>query len=189
MKKIVIKKDEERVVPLLWTGKETELAYTITLAEPGARLIFSGLLLGNESDSLVIDVNVIHAAPNTTSEIIIKSALTDQARAEIRGLVKIEPGAKGTQTWLAAHLLLLSQTAKGLAIPSLEILENDVKAGHATTVGRINDIELFYLMSRGLSAKTARQLIVAGFLQDMIDKLPKTLTAKATKELAHVHLA
>ncbi len=189
MKKIVIKKDEERVVPLLWTGKETELAYTIILSEPGASVRFSGLLLGNETDTLAINVDVIHAAPNTTSEIIIKSALTDQAKVEIKGLVKIEPGAKGTQTWLAAHLLLLSPAAKGLAIPSLEILENDVKAGHATTVGRINDIELFYLMSRGLSAHDARQLIVAGFLQDMIDKLPKTLAAKASKELEHVRLA
>ncbi len=188
MKTIIVKKDEEKIVPLLWTGKETEIAYTIKLVEPGASVKFYGLLLGKQEHAVNITVDVIHAAPQTNSEVVIKSAVTDAAKVDIRGLVKIEPGAKGTRTWLAAHLLLLSQKAKGLAIPSLEILENDVKAGHATTVGRISDIEMFYLMSRGLSPHEARQLIVNGFLQDMIERLPKRLATAATKELADVYV-
>lgn len=188
MKKIVVAKDEEKHITLLWTGKETELDYRITLAEPGAKVTFSGLLLGKAHDSLAINVDVIHAAPETQSEVVIKAALTESAKADIQGLVKIDPGAKGTKTWLAAHMLLLSDSAKGVAVPSLEILENDVKAGHATTVGRLSDLELFYLMSRGIPRNLAQQLIVHGFLQDMIDKLPKPLAAKAAKELEHVQL-
>lgn len=183
MNSITVKKDEKRVVPMLWTGQETELSYTITLTQPGASVEFNGLLLGKESDNLALDVTVVHAAPQTSSNVVIKSALNDSAKADIKGLVRIEPGAKGTQTWLAAHLLLLSDKAKGLAIPSLEILENDVKAGHATTVGRLNDLELFYLMSRGLPQKAAKQLIVSGFLQEMIKAFPDELASQATKHL------
>lgn len=187
MKKIIIKKDEQRSVSLLWTGKETELEYTITLSEPGASVNLQGLLLGTADENLVAKLTVIHAAPQTSSNVVIKSALTGRAKTDIHGLVKINPGAKGTKTWLAAHLLLLSDKAKGVAIPSLEILENDVKAGHATTVGRINDMELFYLMSRGLSEKTAKQLIVSGFLQEMIDGFPAATAKKTTKKLAAMY--
>jgi Fe-S cluster assembly protein SufD len=183
MKNIIIKKDEQRVIPILWTGKETNLEYTITLAEPGASVDFQGLLLGTDDENVLAKVTVIHAAPHTKSNIVIKSALSGHAKADIHGLVKVESGAKGTQTWLAAHLLLLSDKAKGVAIPSLEIIENDIKAGHATTVGRLGDMELFYLMSRGLPEKIAKQLIVSGFLQQMIDVLPAAAGKKATKKL------
>lgn len=183
MTEIVLKKNEERVVPLLWTGLETELSYNIVLAEPGANVKLVGLLLGKGAHSLVLRVTVTHAAPQTTSNVVIKSALTDSAKVEVHGLVQIEPGAKGTQTWLAAHLLLLSEKAKGLAIPSLEILENDVKAGHATTVGRLSDLELFYLMSRGLPKKLARQLVVSGFMREITDQFPPELVKAAEEAL------
>lgn len=187
MRRIVIHKDEHRDVSVLWTGKETNLEYVVTLSEPGASVNLQGLLLGNGEENLLAKVTVIHAAPQTSSNVVIKSALTGRAKTDIHGLVKINPGAKGTRTWLAAHLLLLSDKAKGVAIPSLEILENDVKAGHATTVGRINDMELFYLMTRGLSEKTAKQLIVSGFLQEMIDNFPAITAKKAAKKLATLY--
>lgn len=183
MKKIILKENEEKIISVLWTGEKTELAYDINLAGSNAKITFLGLLIGKANQSLTLKVKVTHSAPQTTSKIIIKSALTDNARVDIDGLVKIEPGAKGTNAWLAAHLLLLSEKAKGKAIPSLEILENDIKAGHATTVGRINDMEMFYLMSRGLSKNTAKKLIVEGFLQSMIREFPKNLATKAEKIL------
>ena len=87
-------------------------------------------------------------------------------------MVKINKNAKKTNAWLAVHLLLLSDKASGRAIPALEILENDIKAGHATTVGKVNDLEMFYLQSRGLSKKQAKQLIVEGFLKSVLDQMP-----------------
>ncbi|HEX8931539.1 MAG TPA: SufD family Fe-S cluster assembly protein [Patescibacteria group bacterium] len=183
MKRITIKKNEEKVIPLLWTGEETELSYDIKLAGVGAKIIFLGLLLGKANQSLNLQIKVEHQMPQTTSNVVIKGALTESSKVEIDGLVKINPGAKGTNAWLAAHLLLLSEKAKGKAVPSLEILENDIKAGHATTVGRINDLEMFYLMSRGLSKDTAKKLIVEGFLQEMIGNFPKKLADKAGKEI------
>jgi Fe-S cluster assembly protein SufD len=180
-KNIIVKENEKKLIPVLWTGEETELSYDIKLTGRNASIKFFGLLLGNENQSLALSVKVAHQAKDTKSEIIIKSALSDSAEVDIDGLVKIEPGAKGTNAWLAAHLLLLSERAKGKAIPSLEILENDIKAGHATTVGRINDLEMFYLMSRGLSQISAKKLIVEGFLNSMIDVFPKVMAEKARK--------
>ncbi len=183
MNEIIVKKNEEKVIPILWTGDETELSYSISLSERGASVKFVALLLGKESQSLTLKVYVSHLAPETKSNVVIKGALTDSAKVDIDGLVKITPGAKGTQAWLAAHLLLLSEKAKGRAIPSLEILENDIKAGHATTVGRINDMEMFYLQSRGLEKSVAKKLIVQGFLQSLLVDFPKKLAEKAENNL------
>lgn len=183
MKKIIVKENEKKMIPVLWIGKETELTYSITLVGRGASIQFLGLLLGKANQSLTLKVSVTHQAQDTKSEVIIKSALTDSAKVDIDGLVKINHGAKGTNAWLAAHLLLLSEKAKGRAVPSLEILENDIKAGHATTVGRISDAEMFYLMSRGLSKQSAKKLIVEGFLQEMIQQFPPALAKKAVREL------
>jgi Fe-S cluster assembly protein SufD len=132
---------------------------------------------------LDLKTNIYHQKPNTYSRVIVKGALDDSAYINFDGLVKIEPGAKGTNTWLAAHILLLSKQARGRAVPSLEILENDIKAGHATTVGRVNDLELFYLMSRGLSEKVSKSLIVHGFLSKIINEFPDELATNAKKEL------
>ena len=181
MKSIVVKENESLVLPILWTGDEPEISYDVVLSEKGASISILGLLLGKEDAALQIKIHVTHAAENTKSEVILKGALTDAAKVNFEGLVKIKHGAIGTNAWLAAHLLLLSDKSKGRAIPSLEILENDIKAGHATTVGRINDIEMFYLISRGLSRKAAKQLVVQGFLASILERLPTKLQQKAKK--------
>ncbi len=175
---IVVKENEELVLPILWIGDETELVYTIVLSGRGASVKLLGLLLGNEKQNLKFKITVHHRAENTKSEVIIKSALRDTSSVFFDGLIKIEKGAKGTNAWLAAHLLLLSSKARGIAVPNLEILENDIKAGHATTVGKINDLELFYLMSRGILEEKAKQLIVEGFLQSLLTEFPKELVEK-----------
>jgi Fe-S cluster assembly protein SufD len=183
MEEIIVKKNEEKVLPVLWTGEEKELVYNIILAEKGASINFLGLLLGKEDQGLKLNIFVNHKAENTKSNVIIKSALRDSSSVFFDGLIKIEKGAKGTDAWLGAHLLLLSQKARGIAVPNLEILENDIKAGHAATVGRINDLELFYLMSRGLSEVTAKRLIVQGFLDSMINQFPKELVQRAGENI------
>jgi Fe-S cluster assembly protein SufD len=184
MQDIIINENEERVLPILWLGEEKELSYDVHLAGNGASVKFLMLLLGREMDRLDIRANIYHEKPNTHSKVIMRGALTDSAFANFDGLIKIEPGAKGTNAWLAAHILLLSNKAKGRAVPNLEIQENDIKAGHATTVGRVNDLELFYIMSRGISEQTAKSLIVQGFLDGMLKEFPSSLSAKVTKELS-----
>ena len=180
---IIIKKNEEQILPILWTGEETQLHYDIKLQGKGAKITLLVLLLGRDTQKVDLKTNVYHQNQQTTSKIIVKGALNDSAAIFFDGLVKIEPGATGTNAWLAAHILLLSNKAKGIAVPSLEILENDIKEGHATTVGRVNDMELFYLMSRGLSDQMAKTLIVQGFLNSLLAEFPEKLANKARKEL------
>lgn len=180
MEEIIVKENEELILPALWIGNEKELVYKIILEGKGASVKFLGLLLGKESQSLKLNITVFHKGENTKSEVIIKSALQDTASVYFDGLIKIEKGAKGTNAWLAAHLLLLSPKARGIAVPNLEILENDIKAGHAATVGRINELELFYLMSRGIPEDKAKHLIIGGFLDSILKQFPKDLADKAS---------
>ncbi len=180
---ITIEKEQHVTIPILWTGEETNLSYSIILNGRGGKVTFLALLLGNNADNLTLETKVYHQAQDTKSEIIVRSTLTDRAQVNFNGLVSIAHGAKGTNAWLAAHILLLSDKAKGQAIPSLEILENDIKAGHATTVGRVHDNELFYLMSRGIPKQKAKELIVEGFLESMLTLFPNKLAERARKEL------
>ncbi|MGE5041942.1 MAG: SufB/SufD family protein [Candidatus Levyibacteriota bacterium] len=183
MKNIIIKKDEEKILPVVWTGGEEHIDYKILLSQPGASIILLMLFLGKKQHAGLVNVSVIHDSPQTKSKVLVKGILEDSASIDFNGLVKIQEKAKGSQAWLGAHLLLLSESAKGRAVPSLEILENDVKAGHATTVGRINDNQVFYLMSRGLSKKQARKLIIEGFVQQFLAEFPEEERKKARREL------
>ena len=137
MVEIILKENEERILPVLWIGEEVQMSYNIQLAGNGAKITLLALLLGKNLDKLDLKTNIYHQKPNTQSRIIVKGALSDSANINFDGLVKIEPGARGTNAWLAAHILLLSKQARGRAVPSLEILENDIKAGHAfVQIGR-----------------------------------------------------
>jgi len=179
-KNIIVSAGQTKLLPVFWSGVESELSYTINLAGPGAGITFLLLLLGKDSQALTLKADIFHLKPHTTSRIIVKGALFDRAKVDFTGLVCISPGAKGADAWLAAHLLLLSPSASGRAIPNLEIKENDVKAGHAATVGRVSDQELFYLMSRGLSQDIATRLIVQGFMQSLLDQFPPAQARRVT---------
>ena len=173
LKSLSLGKDEEIFLPIIWHGDEEEIKLDIDLKGNGSSIRILGLLIGKKENKVNIKVNLSHTGQNTKSEIIFKGALEDESSVNFEGLVKINKNSKKTNAWLAVHLLLLSDKANGRAIPSLEILENDIKAGHATTVGKVSDLELFYLMSRGLSKKQAKQLIVEGFLKSVMEQMPE----------------
>jgi Fe-S cluster assembly protein SufD len=166
------KENEEVIIPVVWTGEETSINYDIQLTGVGSSLTFLMLLLGKKEDNVKININVNHQNQETKSKVIIKGIVNDSASVDFNGLVKIEKGSNGSNAWLSANLLLLSNSAKGRAVPALEILENDIKAGHATTVGKVDEQELFYLMSRGLSKTKARDLIIQGFLSGFLNEFP-----------------
>lgn len=181
---ITVKENQELVLPILWLGKETSLSYNILLAGKGAKITLLALLLGKNMSKLDLNIKITHQKPGTLSKIIVKGALDGSAGINFNGLVKIEPGAKEADASLAAHILLLSDKAKGQVVPGLEILENNIKASHAATIGRINDMELFYLRSRGLSEKEAKSLIVQGFIESILNEFPDKIANQAQKELA-----
>jgi Fe-S cluster assembly protein SufD len=172
--KYVIKKSEEFFLPVIWMGQEKVLDYQVILGKEDSQVKLLMLVLGAGDKSVDININIIHEKPRTKSQVIVRGILSDSSRVNFNGLVKINQGSELSNAWLAAHLLLVSDMAQGRAVPSLEILENDVKAGHATTVGKINDSEVFYLMSRGISRSRAKQIIINGFISGLLNDFPDT---------------
>lgn len=102
---------------------------------------------------------------NIESNILIRSVLFDSASIDLELILDIPKGSKGTNTYLKAETIILSENATARIVPSLEIHEDEVKAGHAATVKRIQQDHLYYLSSRGVSIEDAKSLIVEGFLE------------------------
>lgn len=112
-----------------------------------------------------------HASPHTTSDLLYKNALTDRTRSTFGGLIRVEPHAHFTDAYQTVRNLLLSDDAEANSMPGLEILADNVKCSHGATSGQLSENEMFYLLSRGISAPVAKQLLVSGFLNEVVDRL------------------
>jgi Fe-S cluster assembly protein SufD len=127
---------------------------------------------------------MIHRGKNSTSDIVAKGVMNDHAKTIWRGLGHIQQGSKGSSTFQKENSLILSENAKGDAIPGLLIEETDVAgAGHAATVGRIDEAHLFYLQSRGIALKQAQRMIVEGFFGPVIELIPLENVRKEVQTL------
>jgi Fe-S cluster assembly protein SufB len=115
---------------------------------------------------------MIHAAPETTSTIISKSISKDAGRTSYRGLVKFEPGATKSKSFVRCDALLLDDKSRSDTYPYIEFGEKDAQVGHEATVSKVGDDQLFYLMSRGLSEQQAMSMIVNGFIEPVTRTLP-----------------
>ncbi len=115
---------------------------------------------------------VIHAAPNTSSKIVSKSISKDGGRSSYRGLLKVTPGAHGAKSQVVCDALLLDSDSRSDTYPYIEIAEDDVEVGHEASVSKINEEQLFYLMSRGISEEEATGMIVGGFIEPLVKELP-----------------
>lgn len=129
-----------------------------------------GVFVGTAADEILTTVNIIHNKPELQSLTLVKAVLFDNSKFDFSGNLIINKGSKHTDTYLKASVLMLSKTAQARAVPSLEIMENDVKGGHGATVGQVDQEQLFYLASRGLSLSAARDLLIRGFLEDIMSK-------------------
>jgi Fe-S cluster assembly protein SufD len=112
-----------------------------------------------------------HNDEHTTSDLLYKGALKDKARSEYSGLIKVLPGAQGTDAYQANRNLVLSDDAMARSIPQLEIEANEVRCTHGATVSPVEEEHLFYLMSRGIDRVTAQKLIVFGFFGEVLDRI------------------
>lgn len=115
---------------------------------------------------------VIHAAPHTSSTIVAKSISTGDGISSYRGLVKVTPRAKNSSVSVVCDALLMDEHAVSQTHPHMDIATNDVDIVHEARVGKIGDEELFYLTSRGLSEEQAMQMIVSGFVEPIVKRLP-----------------
>ena len=115
---------------------------------------------------------IIHAAPNTTSNIFAKSISKDGGRSSYRGLLEVAKGAEGAKSTVVCDALLLDEDSRSDTYPTIRIGEDDVNVGHEASVSKIGEEQLFYLMARGIPEDEAAKLIVNGFIEPIVKELP-----------------
>lgn len=165
MNQIILKKDEKRLIPVLLNDEQARI--DVNLAGEGSEIEVVGLVIGKKADEKALEVYITHAAPRTKSKVNVRAVLRNRSTFAFRGNVKIEKGAKGADAYLRSDALLFDEAKMGDDTPALEILERDVKAGHAATVGKVDEQMLFYLMSRGITRKQAEEILVDGFISSV----------------------
>jgi Fe-S cluster assembly protein SufB len=151
---------------------------SVHLLEPGAHGEVLSIALANGSQQQDAGAKMVHNAPNTTSTILSKSICLNGGRTTYRGMVDIPRGASGSKSNVICDALILDSESRTDTYPYNYIKEQDVTLGHEASVSRVNQEQLFYLMSRGLSEEEAGALIVAGFIEPIVKELPMEYAAE-----------
>ncbi|MCJ8009425.1 Fe-S cluster assembly protein SufD [Lederbergia wuyishanensis] len=130
------------------------------------------VVVGRGQQTQNFTTSIVHYGKNTVGHILKHGVMKDSASSIFNGIGKIEKGASGANAEQESRVLMLSERARGDANPILLIDEDDVVAGHAASVGRVDEIQLYYLMSRGITRSEAEVLIIHGFLAPVVENLP-----------------
>ncbi len=144
----------------------------LDLVGEGAVGRMSGFYFTDGDQHLDHDTQQNHFAPNTSSDLLFKGALQGRSRSVWQGMIYVAPGAQKTDGYQANRNLVLSKQARADSIPGLEIMADDVRCTHGATVGKIDADELFYLRSRGIKLPEAERLIVEGFFDPIMQRIP-----------------
>lgn len=145
---------------------------TSHLLGPGSDSEMLALWFGSRDQHFDFHTLQHHAAPNAHSDLLFKGALTDRANSVFRGLIRVDKGAQLTDAYQTNRNLLLSPDSKATTLPSLEIAADDVKCSHAATAGQVDEHQLFYLTTRGLTREQAERLLVFGFFGEVLARMP-----------------
>lgn len=153
-------------------SKLTKNFSNLSLIGQGSTGKMSGFYFTDNGQHLDHDTQQNHLAPNTTSDLLFKGALLDTSRSVWQGMIYVAPNATKTDGYQANRNLVLSHQARADSIPGLEILTDDVRCTHGATVGKIDDEQVFYLESRGIPRDQAERLIVEGFFDPIMQRIP-----------------
>ena len=145
---------------------------TSHLEGEGARSEMLALWFGDRDQHFDHHTLQHHEAPSAHSDLLYKGALAARSNSVFRGLIKVAEGAQLTDAYQTNRNLLLSKDASAVALPNLEIRADDVRCSHGATVGQVDDTMLFYLMSRGLDREQAERLLVFGFFDEVLARVP-----------------
>lgn len=156
-----------------------DLGSKVTLANIGASMTGNGsaaelvgVFFTDHDQRYSINTVSYHDAISTNAETLVKGVLTDESRVEFQGMIRIQPNAQQTTSFLSDYTLLLGKKCRAESIPSLEIGANDVRASHGATIGQIDEEQLFYLMVRGIPREEAERIIVQGFFEPVLQRIP-----------------
>lgn len=183
---VSVQQNEERIYPFIWVdGEDDEIRLRAQLQGDNASLLICALFLGTHDKKITFNTDVTHIGRNTRSLTNIRGVFTGSSSFSNDGMIRIERGAKNTDGYFQSKILLFDD-AKGRSVPSLEIDENEVKAGHGSTIGRPDPEQLFYLRSRGLSEREAEILIISGFFDPILYQLPRLEQKRIRKQIEQV---
>ena len=141
----------------------------------GGNLHLDGVYFGREDQHMDLRTVQRHNAPNALSLALYKGAMLDEARSVYQGLIYVDHDATQTDAYLTNNNLLLNDGARADSIPCLQIHTNDVKCSHGSTTGKIDRNQQHYLQTRGFSEAEAKQMLVAGYFDEVIARAPESL--------------
>jgi Fe-S cluster assembly protein SufD len=163
-------------------SKLSKLDMEMHLDGEGSEAKFSGCYFGNETQHFDFHSFQNHRVGHSLSDLLFKGALRGRARMVYQGLIKVHKDAQRSDAYQANRNLILSNKARADSIPSLEIEANDVRCTHGATVGQVDEDQLFYLMARGLPRREAEKLLIRGFFEPVLERIPtESLRALVTE--------
>ena len=160
----------------------------IEITEPGADVSFDGLYLAGDAQHIDNHTRIDHRVGPATSRQEYRGILNGKCRCVWNGKAIVHEGADGTDADQANHNLLLSEKAEIDAKPELEIYTDDVKCSHGTTVGQLDETAMFYLRSRGLDKRRAKQVLTHAFAAGLVSRVPVDAAKEAISELMEARL-
>jgi Fe-S cluster assembly protein SufD len=143
----------------------------VAMTGPDAEVQVNGVMFTEGRQHLAYNTHQHHQAPYCRSDLLYKTALQDKSRTVWRGMIKVDKPAQRTDAYQRNDNLMLSRDARADSIPGLEIEADDVRCTHGSTSGRVDEQQLFYAMTRGYTRKEAARMIVAGFFQQVFDRI------------------
>ena len=152
-------------------SKLTKSFLDVDLAGKGANAVINGAYLSDGEQHLDLDTQQNHLASHTTSNLIFKGALLGRSRTVWQGMVYVAPEGQQTDGYQTNNNLILSNLARADSIPGLEILADDVRCSHGATVGKIDEEQVYYLLSRGIPKKEAEKLLVEGYFNPVFSNI------------------
>lgn len=152
-------------------GKLVRDVIEAKMLEPGANTKMLGLYVPGGDQHFDHETLQDHIAGSCSSDLLFKGALSGRARAVFNGKIVVRPGAQKTDAFQKNRSILLSKESRADSVPQLEISADDVRCSHGATVSRVQEPDVFYLMSRGLTRERAEETLVFGFLDEVINKL------------------
>jgi len=159
---------------------------TFDITASNVELSIYGLFTGNNSDEFRIETIQKHTAPRSLSDLLIKGVFKDTSKLMYEGLIRLEKDAQQSHAYQKNQNLILSPGVFVDSRPFLEILANDVFCTHGSTTGKLSKDQLLYAQMRGLDEKTAQDMLIQGFIDEVYDKVKAKVPAfKPPKESLH----
>ncbi len=185
-RRAVVEADGRLSWTLGWLGGRLVMSHVETVLDgPGAEVEDVQVFFTDGRQHFDLTSNLLHEKPHTRGEVNVKGALKGKSKSVFWGLIRIAPGAQGANAFQAERSLILEDGPRSNAIPSLEIEANDVRCTHAAATSQLDEEQIFYLRSRGLSEDEAQRTIVEGFFEPTLEKIPLESVRERMRELLH----